>query len=48
MADNAKRDENRTAAILAKSNSANEVLALLADAITQRLLKEARLSMLVS
>jgi len=38
MADIAKRDENRIAGLLAKSNATDEVLALLTDSITQRLL----------
>jgi hypothetical protein len=44
MADIAKRDENRIHALLAKSNAADEILALLVDSVTQRLLVNSTIS----
>jgi hypothetical protein len=41
---NASRDENRIAALLAKSNSSNALIELLADAVTQRLLVNATIT----
>jgi hypothetical protein len=40
----AKRDQNRVAALLAKSNASNELIELLADSVTSRLLVNATIS----